>query len=171
TLTLLNKEVLTASLFLTKEPAGSSQPPPPPPGPAPLPFCTIDFDSGCPNTLTQCGADFSGGNGCISIGVGSCYSSGARSYEMDPGETVTIELDGDLEELAVFFAANGAGQGTMTFFDAGGAQVGNPIMTNGNCRGTMPPSQRVSFPTPVRSIEVTTTGSASFIDTFVVNPP
>jgi hypothetical protein len=168
-LTLLNREVLTASLFLTKEPAGSA-PPPPPPGPEPLASCTIGFDSGCPNSGAQCGATFAGGNGCVTINVGSCYSSGAFSYETDPGETVTIDLDGDLVALDVFFAARGGGQGTMTFFDAGGAQVGNPLSTNGDCTANMPPSQRVDFATPVRSIEVTTTGSPSFIDTFQVNP-
>lgn len=167
-LTLLDGEVLTASLFLTKEPAGSA--PPPSPGGQPLASCTIGFDIGCPDATAQCGATFSGGNGCVSIGVGSCYSSGAFSYEVDSGQTTTIDLAGDLVELDVFFAGRGGGQGTMTFFDAGGAQVGGPLTTNGDCTGAMPPSQRVSFATPVRRIEVTSTSGSSFIDTFSVNP-
>ncbi len=57
----------------------------------------------------------------------------------------------------------------MTFFDANGNQVGSPLQTNGDCRASMPPTHRLSFATPVRSIEVTTAGD-SFIDTFVVNP-
>jgi hypothetical protein len=164
---LLSGEVLTASLFLTKEP---SAPSPPPPLPEPLAECTIGFDATCPDAAAQCGATFAGGNGCVTIGVGSCYSSGAFSYELDPGQTVTIELDGDLESLRVFFAARGSGQGTMRFFDAGGIEVGNPLQTNGDCMANMPPTQTVSFATPVRSVEVTTTGSPSFIDTFIVNP-
>jgi hypothetical protein len=164
---LLSGEVLTASLFLTKEPAAPSGPPP---GSQPLPECTVGFDGTCPDLDAQCGASFSGGNGCVSIGVGSCYSSGSFSYELDAGETVTIDLSGDLVSLQVFFAARGSGQGTMRFFDAGGAEVGNALQTNGDCMAAMPPAQTVSFTTPVRSIEVTTTGSPSFIDTFVVNP-
>ena len=75
-----------------------------------------------------------------------------------------------MRALSVFFAARGNGQGTMRFFDANGVEVGGPLQTNGDCTGGMPPTQAVSFATPVRSIEVTTTGSSSFIDTFVVNP-
>jgi hypothetical protein len=168
-LVLLSGDVVTVSLFLIKEPP----PPLPPPGPAPgtpLASCAIDFDSSCPNAGAQCGATFAGGNGCVSIGVGSCYSSGAFSYELDPGETVSIELGGDLNSLDVFFAARGTGQGTMTFVDADGNQVGTALQTNGNCMGSMPPLQRRNFATPVRTVRVTTTGSPSFIDDFLVNP-
>jgi hypothetical protein len=165
---LLSGEVLTASLFLTKEPAATGGPPPP--GPEPLASCTISFDGACPNAGAQCGADFSGGNGCVTISVGSCYSSGAFSYENDPGETVSIDLAGGLNSLDVFFAARGGGTGTMRFFDGEGAEVGSALRTNGDCTSAMPPTQSVDFARPVRSIEVTTTGSPSFIDTFAVNP-
>lgn len=166
-LALLSGEVLTASLFLTKEPEAPAGPPP---GSDSLPECTISFDGACPDAAAQCGARFSGGNGCVTIGVGSCYSTGAFSYELDPGDTVEIELSGDLDALRTFFAARGGGQGTMRFFDANGGEVGSPLRTNGDCMAAMPPAQTVSFATPVRSIEVTTAGGSAFIDTLVVNP-
>jgi hypothetical protein len=80
-------------------------------------------------------------------------------------------LSGDLLRLDVFFAAAGAGQGQMTFFDAQGMQVDTPLTTNGNCLPSMPASQLVVFSRPVRSITVEALGGNQvYVDTFHVNP-
>lgn len=134
-----------------------------------LAACTITFDGSCPDAQTRCGADFVGGGGCRSIGIGSCYSSGSRSYDVTTDDVVEIQLQGDLTSLEVFFAAGGGGQGEMTFFDAGGVRV-TSIDTNGDCTVRMPLMQNVVFDTPVRSIEVRSDGSRSWIDDFHVNP-
>ena len=59
----------------------------------------------------------------------------------------------------------------MEFLDAEGAAVEPPLFTQGDCMSGPPPPQSVVFSRPVRSILVTTTGGAVWIDTFHVNPP
>ena len=119
-----------------------------------LPDCTIDFEGTCPDTVGQCGASFAGGNGCVVAGLPFCYSCGVFGYEVPPGETLTIDLEGKVAKLEVFFAAAGPGSGQMTFLDAEGFPVDSPITTNGDCSAAMPPLQVVSFSRPVRNVVV-----------------
>ncbi len=141
-----------------------------------LPDCTIDFEENCPDFAPVCGASFSGGDGCLFEGLEFCYSSGFFAYKVTPAAPLTITLSGDLTSLDLFFAHQGVGaSGTMHFFDAevGGNEVGIPLATNGDCDVVMPPMHLLSFPTPVRRIEVTASGGrfdALWIDDFHVNP-
>ncbi|MFQ5412838.1 MAG: PQQ-dependent sugar dehydrogenase [Phycisphaerae bacterium] len=135
----------------------------------PLPGpCTINFETVCPNVTTVCGADFTGGGGCIFAMLPNCYFSGIKSYKVTSATPLTIDLNGDLLKLRVFFAGQDAGTGLMRFFNAAGAQV-NTLSTNGSCPTTMPPLQDITLSEPVRSIEVTATGTV-WIDDFTVNP-
>ena len=140
-----------------------------------LPECTIDFEGTCPNVVPVCGASFSGGDGCLFEGLKFCYSSGFFAYKVTPAAALTITLSGNLTSLELFFSHQGAASGEMRFFDAvvGGNEVGPPLATNGDCLAAMPPMQLLSFPTPVRRIEVTASGgafTAVWIDDFHVNP-
>jgi hypothetical protein len=138
---------------------------------APLPDCTIDFEGACPDAGTLCGADFAGGTSCVVAGLPFCYSSGIFGYEVPPGDVLTITLNGDLDDLSVFFASGGPGSGTMTFLDAGGVQVGSQLVTNGDCTLAMPAIQQVNFATPVRSIVVENAGPSNiYLDDFRTNP-
>ena len=109
----------------------------------PLPDCTIDFEIMCPAVgVPVCGAQFSGGNGCVFEGLAFCYSSGVFSYKTLPGVPLTITLSGDLNTLEVFFTHQTGSSGTMRFFDAivGGNEILPPLVTNGNCLLLMPTS-------------------------------
>ncbi len=135
--------------------------------------CTITFDGAlnCPNPTEVCGATFGGGSGCVFANLPFCYDTGAFSYESMPGNTVTINLDSDLNSLLVFFASAGPAPGVMTFFDAQDVQVGAPLMSNGNCLVFMPDRQMLNFSSPVRRITFEPTGSDTvYVDTFEVNP-
>ena len=117
----------------------------------------------------------SGGDGCLFEGLEFCYSSGFFAYKVTPAAPLTITLSGNLTSLELFFSHQGAASGEMRFFDAvvGGNEVGTPLATNGDCLVAMPPMQLLSFPTPVRRIEVTASGGrfdAVWIDDFHVNP-
>ncbi len=134
--------------------------------------CTVTFDGApnCPDPTPVCGATFSGG-GCEFANLPFCYDTGIFSYESTPGNPVTINLDGDLNSLLVFFASAGPAPGVMTFFDAQDVQVGAPLMSNGNCLVVMPERQMVNFSSPVRRITFEPTGSDTvYVDTFEVNP-
>ncbi len=141
-----------------------------------LPNCTESFDITCPNTNPQCGATFVSslpGDRCVTAFLTNCYSSGLRAYRVSPGQTVTINLAGDLFSLDVFFAQSAGGTGTMDFFDMGGQPVGTQLTANGPSNGPlMPPMQRTCFSTAVRKIVVTHTGNTGllWIDDFEVNP-
>ncbi|MEE9293479.1 MAG: DUF4215 domain-containing protein [Phycisphaerae bacterium] len=138
---------------------------PPLPGP-----CNITFDGTCPNMTPLCGADFVGSGGCIFAMLTNCYSSGLRSFKVTAAMPLTINLSGDLLKLRVFFAGQGLGTGTMTFFDISAVQVDSPISTNGNCLVLpMPQKQLVTFSRAVRKIEVIASGTV-WIDDFTVNP-
>ncbi|MHC5114705.1 MAG: hypothetical protein ACYTGP_09785 [Planctomycetota bacterium] len=136
-----------------------------------LPFCSISFETGdCP---PQCGATFTGGLGCLFEGLAFCYSGGLFSYKVNDANPLTITFSDDVNAIRTFWAHQGpTASGTMTFFDAvvGGNQVGSGLPTNGNCLALMPPTQTVNFTTPVRRIEVTSSGGVSWIDDFQVNP-
>ena len=69
-----------------------------------LPNCTINFDDTCPDVSPECGATFSGGDGCNVIGEANCYSTGAFSYQVAQGGGLTITLSDDLNSVSVFFA-------------------------------------------------------------------
>ncbi len=133
--------------------------------------CTINFDNSCPTLNAECGATFSGGGGCLQVGLGFCYDTGLRAYQAQSSGTVTIALDPPITAINVFFAFTGGGMGTMTFFDAptGGNGVGTPITTNGDCGVFMPDRQAQTFNTPVHRIEVTT-GATAWIDTMELTP-
>ncbi len=132
------------------------------------PPCTITMDGVCPNAAEQCGALFVGGGGCQSAMLIFCYSTGLRSYRVDPATPLTITLSSDLAELTVFFASLGAiASGEMHFFNAADEEVGVPIETNGDCLLFMPNPQSRVFEEGVRTIEVTAEGGTVFIDTFV----
>ncbi len=136
--------------------------------------CTINFEGTCPNTTPECNASFSGGVGCISIGLAFCYSSGLRAYRVsNTSLPLTVNLSTGIEEITVFFAHTGAGvSGRMRFFDAavGGTMVGS-ITTNGNCGASMPSMQTRSFSTPVLRIEVSVSGTGSaWIDDMTLTP-
>ncbi len=157
--------LLAAGLLTVPTLAGS------PAGAQPLPPCTITFDDACPNTQLICGARFTGGMGCVVEGLLFCYDTGEFSYKVPAGSRARIRLSGDLNELVVFFAHRGAGtMGTMRFFDINGLQVGQPLRTNGDCGMFMPERQTVTFPTPVRTIDVRAGTADVYIDTFEVNP-
>ena len=138
--------------------------------------CTIDFEGTCPDFVPVCGASFSGGDGCLFEGLEFCYSSGFFAYKVTPAAPLTITLSGNLTSLELFFSHQGVGaSGTMHFFDAevGGNEVGIPLATTGDCNVVMPPVQLLSFPTPVRRIDVSASGGpfdAVWIDDFHVNP-
>jgi len=130
--------------------------------------CTIDFDSSCPDVTTICNADFSGGSSCVVAGLGNCYDTGDRGYQVGLGETVVIVLSQPLESLDVFFANSTGGSGTMDFYSTGTLLGASTLTTNGDCQaGPMPDRQQAGpFAQPVDSIVVTSTGGDSWIDTF-----
>lgn len=131
--------------------------------------CTIDMDTSCPDVTPMCGASFSGGAGCFFEGKPGCYASGLKSYKVQSGQTLTIDLSPAVMAVDVFFAAEGAATGTMTFRDAMGAVVGMPLATNGNCLASMPARQQASFPVPVESIEVTASGGTVWVDSLTLS--
>ncbi len=131
---------------------------------APPSSCTIDMEASCPDTAAVCGATFTGGSGCFFEGKTGCYDSGVKAYKIINGQTLTIDLSPDIVGVEMFFVAEGGAAGTMTFRDAMGVPVGSPRTTNGNCLASMPPRQQVTFPTPVRTIEVTATGGVVWVD-------
>ena len=135
----------------------------------PLASCTITFDATCPSVAELCGAQFSGGNGCVIDFLPFCYSTGLQSYRIDPGSPLTITLSGDLVDLEVFFANVTGSSGEMHFFNAANDEVGTPLFTNGDCAAFMPVTQSQVFGEGVRTIEVTASGGQVYIDTFVVN--
>ena len=47
-----------------------------------LPTCTEAMDASCPSSSQPCGATFTGGGGCIVAGLGNCYDTGVRAYEV-----------------------------------------------------------------------------------------
>jgi hypothetical protein len=136
--------------------------------------CTIDFEGTCPNSPPECSVTFAGGLGCRIAGLGDCYSSGVRSYEVDANNTLTITAPNGIVEIDVFFANTAGNQGTMTFWDAttGGTMVGTPIQTNGNCAVSMPPTQNQAFSSVVQRIEVDVSGGGSvWIDDLTLTDP
>lgn len=140
---------------------------------ATLPSCTIDFESACPSTSPQCGASFSGGDGCDSGGPATCSSSGLFSYKITTAAPLTITFSADVRSLEMFFAHQGASSsGEMRFFDAvaGGNEVADPLLTNGDCLSVTPAMQRIAFPAAVRRVEVVATGGTVWIDDFRVSP-
>ncbi|HWP66862.1 MAG TPA: hypothetical protein VNO26_13200 [Candidatus Limnocylindria bacterium] len=126
--------------------------------------CTIDMDTSCPDTTAVCGAAFAGGGGCLFEGKTGCYDSGTQAYRVTSAEPLTITVDPPVTALEVFFVAEGAAAGTMTFRDATGAVVGSPLTTNGDCLAGMPSRQQVSFPAPVAAIDVTAGGGPVWVD-------
>jgi hypothetical protein len=87
---------------------------------------------------------------------------------------LTITLSDDLNSVSVFFAHQVAdGAGSMTFFDAAGQHVDDPLVSDGPCAsGPMPPTHVLFFSRSVRTIEVANAGVGNlWIDTFEVNPP
>jgi hypothetical protein len=125
--------------------------------------CSIDFEATCPNSPPECNVTFSGGLGCRVAGLPGCYTSGARSYEVDANNALTITIPSGILRIDAFFAHSGGAQGTMTFFDAttGGSMVGNPLQTNGDCSAAMPPVQNQTFSSAVFRIEVDVSGGGS----------
>ena len=136
----------------------------------PLPPCTIDFDGACPNQGEICGAEFTGGAGCVIDFLPFCYSSGKFSYRVDPGAGASISLLGDLIALDVFFANVVGSSGQMRFFNADKVEIGTPMDTNGECDEFMPKIQSRVFDEPVRFIEVSATDGQVYIDDFSINP-
>lgn len=136
----------------------------------PLAPCSIEFDEECPDVGELCGALFTGGESCVIDFLPFCYNSGDFSYRVDPRDPLTITLSGDLVSLEVFFADIGISSGEMRFFNADDLEVGEPLVTNGDCTGKMLPLQSRVFEEPVRRIEVTASGAQVYIDTFSVNP-
>lgn len=138
----------------------------------PLPTCEIRFDSTCPDDAPECGADFSGSPGCRVAGLGNCYESGSRGYEVTTAEVLTITFAGDVNDLELFLAFQNAGHaGTMRFLDADGEQVGSTLTANGPCNAaTMPANHVLSFDEPVRSAVVTATTGTLWLDSMNINP-
>ncbi len=138
-----------------------------------LPSCVENMDATCPNVSPLCGATFSGGSGCATVGIGNCYDTGIASYLATAASPLTILFDGGVSTLDVFFSHQSAGTtGTMRFFDDAGLEVDGPIVSNGPCAGlVMPPTQFLTFSRPVRRIEVSVAGAGNvWIDSFAVNP-
>ncbi len=141
----------------------------------PLFSCIVTMESGgCPNTVEVCDATFTGGFGCLFENKLACYGDGIMSYKVNPGDTLTITFSAeflaeDLLTLDVFFAADGADPGEMTFFDEDGLEI-TTIETNGDCNLAMPAMQRIDLTRPARSIQVTPGVNAVYIDSFHINP-
>jgi len=135
-----------------------------------LPTCTETMDSSCPDGTQVCGATFTGGGGCFVAGLGNCYDTGLRSYEVTSATPLEITFNADVNALDAFFSHDTATAGTMKFFDADNLEVDSPLMTNGDCTpGPMPPRQTIFFSRPIRKIKVSSTGGRVWIDTFTVN--
>ncbi len=135
-----------------------------------LPNCTIHFDSGCPDATAECGATFSGGGGCTSLGVGSCYASGIFAYSVPDSDDLTISFDDDVFVIELLFAHERTGEGgMMTFFNEGGGEVDSAVATNGACRAGMPDMQRIVFSEAVRRIEVSASSGNLWLDAFEIN--
>ena len=137
----------------------------------PLPFCSDNFENValCPDVAPTCSANFLGGTSCQFIGLAFCYQSGLFSYGVSTAVPLTIDFTNDVNQISVFFAAQGAVVGTMRFFDADNLEVDSPITTNGNCLLVMAPSQNVVFSRPVRKIKVTVVVGTAWIDDLVLN--
>lgn len=135
-----------------------------------LPECTIAFSSPCPDQEAVCGAFFDGGEGCLFENLPNCYTSGLQAFKVTPDAPLTIEFEGDVVSLELFFAHTTGASGTMTFLNADGNEVGTPLMTNGDCLTSQPDAQEVEFPEAITTIEVTAEDGDVWIDTFVVNP-
>ncbi len=131
--------------------------------------CTIDMDTSCPDVTPTCGASFSGGVGCFFENKTGCYESGLQAHKVQSGQTLTIDLSPGIMAVDVFFAAEGAATGTMTFRDAMGSVVGAPLATNGNCLVSMPSRQQASFPVAVERIEVTASGGTVWVDSLTLS--
>lgn len=69
--------------------------------------CTLHFDTSCPTVAPECGATFSGGQGCVSASMGNCYHLGIRAYQVTTPDTLTVTLDPPISEILVFFAHTG----------------------------------------------------------------
>jgi len=136
-----------------------------------LPDCTLEFEVTCPDITMECGATFSGGTGCVVDFLPFCYSSGFFSYGADPDAQATIMFSGDVLALDMFFAGQTGALGTMRFFDVKGAEVGTPLLTNGECDVFMPRMQQAVFSTPVRSVVFSTVGGRVYVDSLRINPP
>ena len=132
--------------------------------------CTITFDATCPTAAPLCGALFGGGDSCVIDFITFCYDTGLSSYRVNAGQTGTITLNDDLNKLSVFFSGLDGSSGEMRFFDIGGVEVEPALITNDDCRPVMPDRVVLAFSTPVRSIEVTSSGGRVYIDTFRTNP-
>ncbi len=99
----------------------------------PLPACVIEFDASYPNVGEECGAMFAGGVGCVIDFLPFCYNSGDFSYRVNEGARASISLTGDIIALGVFFANVEGSSGEMRFFNANRKQIGEPLLTNGEC--------------------------------------
>lgn len=142
--------------------------------------CVINFDGTCPTAGPECGATFSGGDGCILAGIVNCYDTGSRAYRVNEASApLTITLDAPVVEVTVFFAYTPSAQGPiptsiMRFYDAtaGGNEVGTGITPNGNCSVSKPARQTINFGAePIRRIEVDVVGGGDvWIDTLTLTP-
>lgn len=144
--------------------------------------CTIDFDTVCPDTARVCRTRVRGGSGCVIDGLPFCYDSGSFSYRVDAGDRAEFVIRGrgaasdgvgaagdGVSDVEVFFGQAGPGAGgVMTFFDIDGLQVGDPITTNGICSDAMPPTQSVSFATPVVRIRVRAIDTDVYVDSLTL---
>lgn len=145
-----------------------------------LPECTIDFESGCPDVTSVCGAKFVGGQGCETAAdpqQSTCVAEGLgyhlRSTVIENqviADEVRVEFAGEVVALEVFFSTNGS-VGTMRFFDADGMQVDDEISA-AHCRSEAPGAMMLNFSSAIRSMQIIADGAFAsvWIDDMTVNP-
>lgn len=140
------------------------------PATGPLATCVETMDGTCPTSQPQCGANFSGGSGCVIAGLGQCYNTGLRAYGVLELSPVNISFSRDVTQISIFFANDTSSTASMRFFDADNLEVDTPIISNGDCTpGPMPPLQLRTFSRPVRRAFVTAVGGRAWLDTMTIN--
>ncbi len=131
-------------------------------------ICTIDMEAACPTTTDSCGAAFTGAATCTDEIPAGC---GVGSTVLELGtEQVTIELAQDVQSVSALFAHAKGASGVMMFLDADGGVLGL-VTSRGGCEKKTPASVAVSFPTPARTILLSATDGAVYLDDLRLTTP
>ena len=137
----------------------------------PAPACVVsmnDAGEGCPDTAAICGASFAGGLGCQPDTIGTCQDSSPRVFKIDPSAALTVTFEDDVSELEFFLGHADGASALMVLKDAAGDPVGDPIASSA-CGSSAPSSLEITPAAGVRSLTVTATGGAAFLDSLRTN--